>query len=173
MAQSIWSADAFTWTNTGNVWANTTYADSVALASNVTQTDAGLANYPSTATLATESAFTGSGGFQLVGEITLGLSSDVSNTNNAVYIESITLASTEGLTSIGNQLFIDSITMGTTLNIPLPGTTTWDLETYTWTNTTGSWGYAPTLGVPVTATLKRSEKRRGGRVGRARWWAYH
>jgi len=35
MAQSTWSADAFTWTNSGNVWANTTYADTATLAANV------------------------------------------------------------------------------------------------------------------------------------------
>ena len=153
MAQSTWSADSATWTNTGNVWANTTYADSVALAANVTQTDSGLTNYPSTATLAANTTYTNTGGFSLVGAITLGLNSAVSNTNNAVYVESVTLATTEGLTSAGYKLYVDSITLGTTVNMPLPGTTTWDLETATWTDTTGTWGYTPPIAVPVTATL--------------------
>jgi len=153
MAQSIWSADSFTWTNTGSVWANTTYTDTATLAANSTQSNVGLTEYPSTATLAANSAMTGAGGFQLVASITLGLNGGFTNTNNAVYLESVTLASTEGLTSVGNKLYVDSITMGTTVNFPLAGTTTWDLETATWANTSSSWGYSPPIALSVAASI--------------------
>ena len=43
--------------------------------------------------------------------------------------------------------------MGTTGNFPLAGTTTWDLETATWTNTTSSWGYAPPIALSVAASI--------------------
>jgi hypothetical protein len=153
VAQSTWSADSYTWTNSSNVWANTTYADSVALASNVTQTDAGLANYPSTATLAAESTMLGSGGFLKVAEAVMGLAGGFTPSSQQVFVESIALASTEGLTSVGNKVYVDSITFGTTVNFPLAGTTTWDLETATWTNTTSSWGYVPPLAISVAASI--------------------
>jgi hypothetical protein len=153
VAQSTWSADAFTWTNTGNVWANVTYADSVALASNVTQVDSGLANYPSTATLAAESAMTGTGGFLKVAEAVMGLAGGFTPSSQQVFVESIALATTEGLTSVGNKLYVDSITFGTTVNFPLAGTTTWDLDTDTWSNTTSSWGYAPPVALSVAANI--------------------
>jgi len=155
MAQSTWSADSLTWTNTGNVWANTTYTDTATLAVNSTQSNAGLTVYPSTATLAANATLTSSGGFQLVGSIVLGLNAGNTAATQQVFVESVTLASTEGLTSVGNQLFIDSITMGTTVNIPLSGTTTWDLETATWSSATGSFGYSPPVALSVTANISQ------------------
>ena len=153
MAQSTWSADAFTWTNTGNVWANVTYADSVALASNVTQTDSGLANYPSTATLASNYTYANIGGFSLVGEATLALSAGQTSAANAIYISSVTLGSTQSTSSTGNIVYVESITFANTLNIPLAGTTTWDLETATWASTSSSWGYSPSVALSVTASI--------------------
>jgi hypothetical protein len=43
--------------------------------------------------------------------------------------------------------------MGTTVNFPLSGTTTWDLETATWANADGYWGYAPPIAIAVSATI--------------------
>ena len=153
MAQSTWSADSFTWTNTGNVWANVTYADSVALAANVTQTDSGLANYPSTATLASNYTYANTGGFSLVGEATLALSAGQTSAANAIYISSVTLGSTQSTSSVGNKLYVESITFANTLNIPLACTTTWDLETATWASTSSSWGYTPPVTLSVAANI--------------------
>ena len=156
MGQSTWAEEAGAWSGTSYVWANITYADSVALASNVTQTDSGLANYPSTATLSANTTFSGAGGFSLVGEALFSLSAGQTSAANAIYISSVTLAVSDGLTSIGNKLYVDSITMGTTVNIPLPGTTTWDLDASTWSGTSGSWGYTPTKSIPITATMTQT-----------------
>ena len=82
MAQSSWSADSFTWTNSGNVWANTTYIDTATLASNVTQTDTGLTVYPSSATLAATSTLTAAGGFYLIGEALFALNSTASSSKD-------------------------------------------------------------------------------------------
>jgi len=153
MAQSTWSADAFTWTNTGSVWSNVTYADSVALAANVTQADSGLASYPSTATLASNYTYANIGGFSLVGEAILALSASQTSAANAVYINSVTLGSTQSTSSTGNIVYIESITFANTLNIPLAGTTTWDLETATWASTSSSWGYTPPVALSVTASI--------------------
>ena len=83
---------------------------------------------------------------------------DMSNTFTpsaiAIFVNNnANLSATNELDATGNLVFIDSITIGTTVNIPLPGTTTWNLETSTWDTTTGSWGYTPSVAVPVTAEL--------------------
>ena len=153
MAQSTWSADSFTWTNTGNVWANVTYADSVALAANVTQTDSGLANYPSTATFAANATMSNVAGFSLVASAVLALSAGQTSAANAIYISSVTLGSTQSTSSVGNKLYVESITFANTLSIPLAGTTTWSLETSTWSSTTGSWGYTPPVTLSVAANI--------------------
>jgi hypothetical protein len=125
----------------------------VALAANVTQADSGLANYPSTATLAANTTFASVAGFSLVGEATLALSAGQTSAANAVYINSVTLGSTQSTSSTGNIVYIESITFANTLNIPLAGTTTWDLETATWASTSSSWGYTPPVTLAVSANI--------------------
>ena len=76
-------------------------------------------------------------------------------TSTGIFVNNVaTLAATNELSAIGNLLFVDSITIGTTVNIPLPGTTTWNLETNTW-ETSGSWGYTPSVAIPVSAQLNQ------------------
>ena len=92
-------------------------------------------------------------GFALVGEAVFALSAGHTSAANAIYISDITLAVTQDQSSTGNKVMVESITFANTLNIPLPGTTTWDLETSTWTSTTGSWGYAPPVTLSVAANI--------------------
>ena len=49
--------------------------------------------------------------------------------------------------------YVDSITFANTLNFPLAGTTTWDLETATWASTSSSWGYTPPVTLAVSANI--------------------
>lgn len=151
--QSTWSADSTSWSSNSYVWANTTYVDTATLAANATHSNAGIAVYPSSVTFGANAGMTNSGGFQLVGNIVLGLSSGYTPATQQVFVESVTLASTEDMSSVGNKIYVDSITMGTTVNIPLPGTTTWNLETSTWDTATGSFGYSPPVAVAVAANI--------------------
>jgi len=151
--QSTWSADSTAWSSNSYVWANTTYVDTATLAANATQSNTGIAVYPSSVTFGANAGMTGSGGFQFVGNIVLGLSAGYTPITQQVFVESVTLASTEDMSSVGNKIYVDSITMGTTVNIPLPGTTTWNLETSTWDTATGSFGYSPSVAVPVAANI--------------------
>ena len=153
MAQSTWSADSTAWSSNSYVWANTTYSDTATLATNATQSNTGIAVYPSSVTFGANAGMTSSGGFQLVGNIVLGLSAGYTSATQQVFVESVTLASTEDMSSVGNKLYVDSITMGTTVNIPLSGTTTWNLETATWDTATGSFGYAPPVAMAVAANI--------------------
>jgi hypothetical protein len=153
MAQSTWAAESGAWSGTSYVWANTTYTDTVTLATNATQVNTGLTIYPSTAVIAANSTLVSSGGFQLVGAITLGLDSGFTTSSQQVFVESVTLASTGDMSSIGNKLYVESITMGTTVNFPLSGTTTWNLETATWANADGYWGYSPPVALSVAANI--------------------
>jgi hypothetical protein len=52
MAQSTWSADTATWTNTAYIWSNDTYQSTATLAGNSSITSSAVALFPSTATLA-------------------------------------------------------------------------------------------------------------------------
>ena len=153
MALDTWSVDSSAWSGNSYIWGNQTYSATATIAANVTQTDSGLANYPSTATLASNYTYANIGGFSLVGEATLALSAGQTSAANAIYISSVTLGSTQSTSSTGNIVFIESITFANTLNIPLPGTTTWDLETATWASTTGIWGYTPPVTLSVTASI--------------------
>ena len=178
MAQGAWSAESTVWSGNSNLWSNDTYADSVALAmvSNMPHRHLSYwSNYsgawnsfaaqteewgyipsiavPRTATLAANTSMSTLGGFSLVAEAVLALSAGQTSAANAVYPSAITLAVTDDISSIGNKLYVESITFANTLNIPLPGTTTWDLETATWTSTTGIWGYTPTVTLSVAADI--------------------
>ena len=178
MAQGAWSAESTVWSGNSNLWSNDTYADSVALAmvSNMPHRHLSYwSNYsgawnsltaqteewgyipsiavPRTATLAANTSMSTLGGFSLVAEAVLALSAGQTSAANAVYPSAITLAVTDDISSTGNKLYVESITFANTLNIPLPGTTTWDLETATWTSTTGIWGYTPTVTLSVAADI--------------------
>lgn len=52
MAQSTWSADTATWTNTAYIWSNDTYQSTATLTGNSSLTASALALFPLTATLA-------------------------------------------------------------------------------------------------------------------------
>lgn len=153
MAQSTWSADSSAWSSNSYVWANGTYGGTATLAANTTQSNTGVAVYPSSVTFGANVGLANTGGFLKVAQIVLGLASSVTSSANAVYLESVTLASTEDMSSVGNKIYVDSITIGTKVNIPLPGTTTWNLETSTWDTTTGSFGYSPPVAVAVAANI--------------------
>ena len=92
-------------------------------------------------------------GFALAGNAVMAMSAGQTSTRNAVYPSEITLAVTQDQNSTGNIVMVESITYANTLNIPLPGTTTWDLETSTWASTTGSWGYSPSVTLAVSANI--------------------
>jgi hypothetical protein len=134
------------------MWANAIYSRTATLALNSSSTSSNNAKYVGPITLGANAGIVAAGGFQLVGAIVLGMRSVAASTQNAIYPESITLACTEDFSGTGNLIIPDSITLGTTVNIPLSGTTTWNLETMTWEDD-GFWGYAPSIAVPVTATL--------------------
>lgn len=153
MAQSTWGAETATWSSDSYVWANSTYSDTATLATNTTYTQTGNTIFPVSISLDSTKDSTSSGGFNLVGNATFALSSSTSSTNNSIYVNAVTIAQNSGIISVGNKVYIDSVVLGTTVNIPLPGTTTWNLETSTWDTTTGSWGYMPSIAVPVTADL--------------------
>jgi hypothetical protein len=92
-------------------------------------------------------------GFALVGEVVFGLNAGQTSSANAIYPSSVTLAITDDIGSTGNLVYVESITFANTLNIPLPGTTTWDLETATWSSASGSFGYSPTVSLSVAANI--------------------
>ena len=178
MAQSTWSAESTVWSGNSSLWSNDTYADSVALAmvSNMPHrhlstwtTYSGAWNslasqteewgyipsiaVPRTATLAANASMSSISGFSLVANAVLALSAGQTSAANAIYISSVTLGSTQTTSSIGNKLYVDSITFANTLNFPLAGTTTWDLETATWASTSSSWGYTPPVTLAVSANI--------------------
>lgn len=95
-------------------------------------------------------------GFALTGEIVLGMSTGQTNQGNTVYPIGITLAQTNDQSGSGNLTFVDSITFASALNIPLPGTTTWNLDTSTWDTTTGYWGYAPNVTLNLAANINQT-----------------
>jgi hypothetical protein len=92
-------------------------------------------------------------GFALAGVAEFAMASTLAERGNSTYPVEITLASTEGASGLGNQVFVDSITFANTVNIPLAGTTTWDLDTSTWASATTYWGYAPPVKLNVTAEI--------------------
>jgi len=153
MAQSTWGSETATWSSDSYLWANDTYSDTAILATNTSYTQAGNTLFPVSISLNNTQNSTSSGGFNLVGNATFALSTNTSSTTNAIYINAVTISQNSGIISVGNKVYIDSVVLGTTVNIPLPGTTTWNLETSTWETTTGSWGYVPSIAVPVTADL--------------------
>jgi len=153
MAQSTWGSETATWSSDSYLWANDTYSDTATLAANTSYTQAGNTLFPVSISLNSTQDSTSSGGFSLVGNATFALSTNTSSTTNAIYINAVTIAQNSGIISVGNKVYIDSVVLGTTVNIPLPGTTTWNLETSTWETTTGYWGYTPSIAVPVTADL--------------------
>jgi hypothetical protein len=177
MAQSTWSAKSTAWSGDTYSWANNTYQHTALLTTNVDAFFAKVSWDAETTTWATDTNRWGyivpiarqgiitlganvdttiTGGFAFVGSAVMGLGAGLSSANNTIYPTSVTLAVNDGLTSIGNKLYVDSITMGTTVNIPLPGTTTWDLDASTWSGTSGSWGYTPTKIMPVTAAMTQT-----------------
>jgi hypothetical protein len=95
-------------------------------------------------------------GFLLDGTAILAMESEIPSAANTIYVNGVTFSSTQGDSSVGNLIYISSIILGTTVNIPLAGTTTWDLEIETWTTTSGSWGYAPSLIQAVTANMTQT-----------------
>ena len=92
-------------------------------------------------------------GFALAGNAVMAMSAGQTSTGNAVYPSEITLAVTQDQNSTGNIVMVESITYANTLNIPLPGTTTWNLETSTWDASTGSFGYSPPVTLAVSANI--------------------
>ena len=92
-------------------------------------------------------------GFALSGVAEFAMASTLTDRGNSTYPVEITLASTEGASSVGNQVFVDSITFANTVNIPLAGTTTWNLDTSTWASATTYWGYAPPVKLNVSANI--------------------
>jgi hypothetical protein len=94
-------------------------------------------------------------GFLLDGTAILAMESEIPSAANTIYINGVTFSSTQGDSSVGNLTTVNAVTLGTTVNFPLAGTTTWDLETETWTTTTGSWGYAPPVTISVNANINQ------------------
>lgn len=94
-------------------------------------------------------------GFALVGEVVFGLSAGQTSLGNTVYPVSVTLAVSDDISSVGNLIYVESLTFANTLNIPLPGTTTWDLETATWASAGESFGYSPTVTLSVAANINQ------------------
>ena len=92
---------------------------------------------------------------ELSGVAEFAMASTLTDRGNSTYPVEITLASTEGASSVGNQVFVDSITFANTVNIPLAGTTTWNLDTSTWASATTYWGYAPPVKLNVSANIPK------------------
>ena len=95
-------------------------------------------------------------GFALTGEAVMAMSAGHTASANAVYPIEVTLAVTQDQSSSGSLIMVESITYANTLNIPLPGTTTWNLETSTWDTTTGSFGYAPNVTLSLAANITQT-----------------
>jgi len=112
---------------------------------------------PRTATFTQNSGMTvPTVGFALTGEAVMAMSAGHTASANTVYPIEVTLAVTQGQSDSGNLTFVDSITFANTLNIPLPGTTTWNLETSTWNTATGSFGYAPNVTLSLAANINQT-----------------
>jgi len=92
-------------------------------------------------------------GFALAGDAVMNMSMGQTNVGNTIYISAITLGVTQDTSSVGNIVFVESISFENVVNIPLSGTTTWNLETATWSSATGSFGYAPPVRLNVTAEI--------------------
>ena len=92
-------------------------------------------------------------GFALAGDAVMNMSMGQTNVGNTIYISEITLGVTQDTSSVGNIVFVEAITFENVVNIPLAGTTTWNLETATWSSATGSFGYAPPVRLNVTAEI--------------------
>jgi len=153
MAQASWAAKTTTWDTDTYLFANTTYVDSAALASNVSTLNTANALYPSGIILTSSNDFTGYGGFALVGIANFDLGAGSTSTGNTVYINAIEFNGDAGLDSVGNLPITASITLDSSVAIPQPGTLTWNAQTETWATHTGSWGYVPSIAVPVSADL--------------------
>ena len=95
-------------------------------------------------------------GFALTGEAVMAMSAGHTASANAVYPIGVTLAVTQNQGDVCNEVMVESITYANTLNIPLPGTTTWNLETSTWDTTTGSFGYAPNVTLSLAANITQT-----------------
>ena len=153
MSQTTWAAETATWTTDTFLWANDTYSDTANLDTTTSVLKIGTANYPSGIIIGATSDIAGNGGFSLVGIADFDMSGGFTSTGNTVYISSITLSTDNGLVSVGNLPITAAITLGSSLDIPQPGTLRWDEQTETWATHTGSWGYVPSIAVPVTADL--------------------
>jgi len=95
-------------------------------------------------------------GFALVGEAVFALSSGQNSGANTVYPSAVTLAVTQDQNSTGTIVMLESITYANVVNIPLPGTTTWNLVSETWEDSTGSFGYAPNVSLSVSANINQT-----------------
>mgnify|MGYP001564646284 FL=1 len=153
MSQSTWAAETATWTTDTYLWANDTHTGTATLAASNSTTLIGNTLYPSGIILTSSGDVEGSGGFQLVGYANFDLGTSTTSGANTIYVDSITINTDNGLISVGNLPYSDSITISSNLDIPQPGTLRWEEETETWETHTGSWGYVPSIAVPVTADL--------------------
>ena len=153
MAQAAWSDKTNTWSADTYLWANTTYDDTLIFAATNNLTNNSTALYPSGIILSNNQDITGSGGFSLVGYADFDMSAGSTASANTIYINAITFANDTDFTSVGNMPITGSIVIGSSLDIPQPGTIRWEQETGTWADHTGSWGYVPSIAVPVDANL--------------------
>jgi hypothetical protein len=179
MSEYLWSGRTATWSNDSRTWLNSLFTGTAVMGMSTDMPHRHLSTWttysgtwdslasqteewgyiPSiavsrTATLAATSNINiPTVGFALVGEAVFALNAGQTSSATSIYPSSITLAVTQDQSSVGNIVMVESITYANTLNIPLPGTTTWDLETSTWTSTTGSWGYAPPVTLSVAANI--------------------
>jgi len=176
MSEYLWSSKTPTWATDSTTWLNSLWTGEATFAM-VSDTPHKHLSYwsnysgawnagsgetwgyvpsigvPRTATLAANASMTSISGFTLIAEAVLALSAGQTSSANAIYLSSVTLGSTQSTSSTGNLVYVDSITFANTLNIPLPGTTTWDLETATWSSATGSFGYTPPVTLAVAANI--------------------
>jgi len=179
MSEYLWSGRTATWTNDSRTWLNSLFTGTAVMGMSTDMPHRHLSTWttysgtwdslasqteewgyvpsiavPRTATFAaTLDTPNPVVGFALVAEAVFALSAGQTSSATSIYPSSITLAVTQDQSSAGNLVYVESITFANTLNIPLPGTTTWNLETSTWASTTGSWGYAPPVTLAVSANI--------------------
>ena len=153
MAQSSWVAKTTTWAADPYLFANTTYVDTAALDSNVSTINNANTLYPSGIILTSSNGSASNGGFNLVGVANFDLGSGVTTTGNTVYVNAIEFNGNATLDSVGNMPITASIVIDSSLGIPQPGTLNWDAQTETWAAHTGTWGYTPSIAIPVSADL--------------------